>query len=172
MNQNSKFKIQDSKFDSPTNFKSQLSTFNSRKAGGFTLIELIIVMLIASLALGLSVAVFTNALPSARLDATAKKITATIRHARSLAKVHGETETVVIDLDSKTFGMEGRHSEAIPSEVSIKVLDPLSGEMSSGKYTLTVDAAGGIDGGTIILWNKKKTVRIDIDPIVGAVAVK
>jgi len=129
-------------------------------------------MLIASLVLGLSTVVFTNMLPSARLDATVRKISATVRHARSLAKVNGETENVIIDLDARRFGMEGRDYEAIPSDINIKVLDPLSGETSSGKYTLTVKATGGIEGGTIVVWSKKKTVHIDIDPIVGAVVVK
>jgi general secretion pathway protein H len=149
-----------------------LSPCPSRRGAGFTLLELIIVMLMVSLMFGLSSVLFTNMLPSVKLNSTAKKISATIRHARSLAKISGEVKTVVIDLDSKLFGIEDRSHEDIPSEIYIKVIDPLYGEVSTGTYRLTVNTTGGIEGGTIVVWNNKKTVRIEIDPIVGAVVVK
>ncbi len=139
---------------------------------GFTLIELIIVMFIATLIFGLSSVLFTNMLPSAKLDSTAKKISATIRHARSLAKISGEIKTITFDMDSKIFGIEDANYEDIPSDINIKIIDPIAGDLTSGKYSLTVNTTGGIEGGMIALWNKKKTIHIKIDPIVGAVVVK
>jgi general secretion pathway protein H len=171
----SNFKFQ--KYVQPTTYNLQPIPYSlpptpySRRAG-FTLLELIIVMLLISLIFGLSSVLFTNMLPSVRLNSTAKKISATIRHARSLAKISGEVKTIVIDLDSKLFGIEDRSHEDIPSEVNIKVIDPLYGEVSKGKYKLNVNTTGGIEGCTIVVWNNKKTVSIEIDPIVGAVVVK
>jgi len=51
-------------------------------------------------------------------------------------------------------------------------MSPLSGEISSGKHQLMLNRNGSTEGGTIVLWNKKKTVRIEIDSIIGAVVVK
>jgi len=142
------------------------------EGAGFTLLELTIVLFIISLILGLSTVFFANLLPSSRLDATAKNISSTIRYARSLARISGEIQFVTIDFDSRKYGIEGRGEESIPSEINIKVIDPLSGEVSSGKYRLRFNTAWGIEGGTIVLWNKKRTVNIEVDPIVGAVVIK
>ncbi|MBI4654635.1 MAG: hypothetical protein HY752_06530 [Nitrospirae bacterium] len=139
---------------------------------GFTFLELIIVLFLISLILGLSVVFFANILPSSRFDATARELSATIRYARALAKISGERKTITIDLDSKKYGIEGHGERGISSGIGIKVKDPLSGEISTGKYQLVFNAAGDIVGGTIVLQDKKRTSDIEIDPVVGAVVVR
>jgi hypothetical protein len=48
----------------------------------------------------------------------------------------------------------------------------MSGEIFRGKYHFLLYVAGNIEGGTIIVWNAKKSVSIQPDPIVGAVIIK
>jgi hypothetical protein len=52
------------------------------------------------------------------------------------------------------------------------VIDPFSGEIIRGKYPIVFNATGGMSGGTILLSSGKKTVRIELDPITGAVLNK
>jgi len=139
---------------------------------GFTLLELIIVLFLISLILGLSTVFFANILPSSRFDATIREISATIRYARALAKVSGERKTITIDLDSGKYEIEGYGERGIPSNIDIKVKDPLSGEISTGKYQLVFNAVGDIEGGIIVLQDKKRIVDIEIDPVVGVAVVK
>lgn len=151
-----------------------LSSNLKLKAGnnGFTLLELTIVLFLVSLMLGLSTVFFANILPSSRFDATVREMSSTIRFARSLAKINGERKTIIIDLDSGKYRIEGYAERGIPSDMGIKVKDPLSGEISTGEYKLVFNAVGDIAGGTIVLQDKKRTVDIEIDPVIGAVAVK
>ncbi len=142
------------------------------KRGGFVLLELIIVLFLITVILGISTVFFANTLPSNRFNATVRTISATIRQARSLAQIHSERQTVTIDLDSKKYSIEGHGFKDIPSDISIKVIDPISGEIWKGRYQLIVHATGSIEGGTIVLWNSKKTVSIQVDPIVGTVVIK
>jgi general secretion pathway protein H len=139
---------------------------------GFTLLELIIVLFLITLILGLSTIFFANILPSNRFNATIRNISATIRQARTLSQTLGKEQTITIDLDSKKYGIEGRGVKDIPSDIYIKVIDPLSGEIHSGEYQLVFHTIGGVEGGTIVLWNNKKTVSIRMDPVVGSVVVK
>jgi prepilin-type N-terminal cleavage/methylation domain-containing protein len=139
---------------------------------GFTLLELIIVLFLMSLILSLSLLMFANALPSNRFNATVRNISTTIKHARSLAEIHGERKIVTINLDEKKYGLEGYGMKELPSDTSVKVLDPLSGELTEGKYSLLLFPAGRFEGGTIIIWNEKKEVSIAIDPIVGTIAIE
>ncbi|MCL5024430.1 MAG: prepilin-type N-terminal cleavage/methylation domain-containing protein [Nitrospirae bacterium] len=142
------------------------------KNKGFTLLELLIVLFLATLMLGLSSVVFVSALPSSRLDAAAREVSATIRQARALAQIHGEPQTVTINLDSRQYGIEGRGTKKLSPELGIKVTDPFNGEVLAGEYRLQAHITGAVDGCTIVLWNRKKAVSIQTDPIVGAVVIK
>ena len=135
------------------------------KDAGFTLLELIIVLFLMTLILGMSTLFFANVLPSNRLNAT-------IREARSLARINGVSQVVTIDFDSGQYGIEGRGSREIPSDISIKVIDPAAGEVRQGKYQFIFHPSGGIEGGTIVLWNTKKVIAIEPDPVAGSVVIK
>ena len=139
---------------------------------GFILLELIIVLFLVTLILGLSTIFFANILPSNKFNATVRNISTTIRHARSLAQIYGEKQTITIDLDSKKYELQGRGVKEIPSDIYIKVIDPMSGEIHEGKYQIVLYPTGGIEGGTIVLWNSKKTVSIQMDPVIGSLVIK
>jgi type II secretory pathway pseudopilin PulG len=142
------------------------------KTRGFILLELIIVLFFITVIIGISTVLFSNALPTNRLHATVRNISSTIRQARALAQIHSEGKTVIIDLDAKKYGIEGYNQTAIPSDISIKVIDPVSGEIYQGIYRFFFSSSGGIEGGTIVVWNQKKMVTIQPDPIVGTVVIK
>jgi general secretion pathway protein H len=139
---------------------------------GFTLLEVILVLFIISLVFGLSTIFFTNTMPSNKLNATAREISAAIRHTRTLALVNSEKQTLTIDLDSRLYGLEGGMNKNIPNEINIKIVDPLLGDIVKGKYSISFYETGGIEGGTIVLSTKKKTVNIELDPVVGSVVIR
>jgi general secretion pathway protein H len=146
--------------------------FRNKCSTGFTILELIIVVFLITLILGISTIFFANILPSSKFNTTIRDISTTIRYARTLSQIHGKNQTVIIDLDSKKYGIEGLGSKDIPTDTYIKVIDPLLGEVHEGKYQIVLQAIGGIEGGTIVLWNDKRTVNIHMDPIVGSVVIK
>jgi len=143
-----------------------------RKDHGFTLLELIIVLFLMSLILGMATLFFANVLPSNRLNATVRSVSSTIREARSLARIDGQRQIVTIDFDSKTYGIEGFGSRNIPDDISIKVIDPVAGEVRQGKYQFVLHPSGGIEGGTIVLWNAKQAFTIQPDPVAGSIVIK
>ena len=150
---------------------SRITDYGSRNHG-FTLLELTIVLFLITLILGLSAVFFAGTLPTNRLNAAAREISATIRYARSLSMISGQHQTLAIDLGSKRYGIEGRGHKDIPSDIDIKVIDPLYGEMRNGSYRLEFQPSGGGQGGTIVLWNKKREIRIELDPVIGAAVIK
>ena len=151
---------------------SELVTRNSKPSSGFTLIELTVVLFLMTLVLGLSSVFFAGTLPSSRLSAAGRELSATIRQARSLAQSNGTAQTVVLDLDAHKYGIEGRGARGIPQDIGIRAIDPLYGAVQSGTYRVSFDAMGGVEGAVIELWNNKRVIRIVTDPIVGTVTVK
>jgi general secretion pathway protein H len=153
--------------------KSKINNVKSKiTETGFTLLEIIIVLFLMSLILGLSTIFFANILPSSRLNATAREISATVRHARDLALIKGEKQIITINLDSRYYSIEGSAQKNIPSGITLKVIDPLLGEVHTGDYLLIFNATGAMEGGTIVLSTEKKTVSIQLDPIVGAAVIR
>ena len=136
------------------------------KKHGFTLLEMIVVLFLITLIVGLTSVFFAGFLPSARISAAGREITGMVRYARSLARMNMESRTVMIDLDSRTYGIEGLGTKYFPPDALVRVIDPFSGdEITRGKYPIVFYPIGGMTGGTIILSTGKKEVRVDLDPI-------
>ena len=81
-------------------------------------------------------------------------------------------QTVVIDLDSRAFGIEKGEWKYLPQDCLISIMDPLAGEIIRGRYPIVFQPAGGMGGGTIVLSRGKKVIRIELDPITGAAMIR
>ncbi|HMK50369.1 MAG TPA: prepilin-type N-terminal cleavage/methylation domain-containing protein [Thermodesulfovibrionales bacterium] len=139
---------------------------------GFVLLELIVVLVLISIIMGITLIFFANFLPSNRLDATARNISSTIKHARSMAQIYSQRQIVAFDLDARHYGIEGREPRDIPDGIGVKIVDPMSGDIIQGQYNFLFHVTGNIEGGTIVVWNAKKSITIQPDPLVGSVVIK
>jgi type II secretory pathway pseudopilin PulG len=135
---------------------------------GFTLLELVVVLFFITLILGLSTVFFSGGLASVRIVSTAREMSATMKHAQSLARINHEKQIITIDLDAKRYGIEGRTTREIPRDTQIKVVDPFSGEIFKGKYRLVFPVMGSAGGGVVVLWNNRKKLSIWTDPVAGS----
>ncbi len=152
--------------------KNLCATRCALHSDGFTFLEILIVLILVTLMFGLSAILFGNTLSSGKLDAAARDLSATIRHAKSVAQMNGERQTVLIGLESRHYGIEGGRTKGLPKDVQMMVIDPFSGEIRNGEYRITFQPYAGVEGGTVVLWNNKKTVSIQLDPVVGTVTIK
>jgi len=112
---------------------------------------------------------FASTIPSAKLNGLGREISSMLKQARIVAQNRGEKQIMIIDLDSRTYGIETKN---IPPEITARVIDPLSGTVTQGKYSFVFYGSGGIEGATILLTYNKKTLSIETDPVVGSIVVK
>lgn len=140
--------------------------------GGFTLLEVLVVLGLISLILGLSAFFFVGNLPSARLDTLGREMAASLRQARALAKTSGEKKFFFADMDAGRFGIEGLGERAVPQGVSLRVIDADATEFTRGRYRVVFQPDGRGGGETIILTGGRQTVQVAINPAAGAVILK
>ena len=138
---------------------------------GYTLLELIVVLMLMSLILGISAVYFTNSLPSNRFNAATRELAASFRQARALARIQGEKQILTFDLDKKQYGIEGRKGKTIHPDIDIKIADPVAGDITEGKYSFIIQPLGA-GGGTIVVWDDKRKATITLDPVAGALTIR
>lgn len=135
---------------------------------GFTLIEVVVVIVIMSIALGLVGISFARSQPTRQLDATARDVMAAFKQVRIHAAQSGEPAALIVNLDSRQYGPAGKTPRLLPDAVIIEVTDPLEGTISRGHYRFVFYPGGAVEGGSLMLAAGRKRVMIAADPIVGA----
>jgi general secretion pathway protein H len=144
----------------------------SAKDKGFTLLEIIIVLFLITLVAGLSSVLFTNALPSEQFKSTARQIAASMKQTRAAALSSGESRAFIINLNEKTYQIEGKNPKTIPYAIDIQFTDSFRGAIKQGTAEIVFYPSGGIESGSILLSYGNKQITIQPDPVVGSIQIK
>lgn len=144
---------------------------------GFTLLELLVTLVIMTIAVALVAPRFTEALPGAELKAETRKVAALLRHARSQAVVFNQEIQVRLEEDpiALSISTQGR---------AYRPPDTIRLELAPGRASEQVDLAdrqGGVirffpeghsSGGSITLSREGgRQASISIDWLTGRVSI-
>ncbi len=138
---------------------------------GFTLLELIIVLLISVLGFAAISINMSSGNPSTALHAGARDIASALRYARGEALVTRKEVSVTINLDDNTYRISNRNKVyflAKEIDVSLTVAEE---EMDKGDASIRFFPDGSSTGGRITLEWGKQLRRIDVNWITGEVAI-
>ncbi len=139
-----------------------------RDRGGFTLLELIVVLSILAGLLAVVAPSLSGGLESGRMRAAASDIRATLSHARTLSVGNSRIRAVTFDLDNRTFGMDNAvRRRTLPETVRIVVRKP-SGETTRGAVNIRFFPDGGAEEAEIALTSEGGgTLRVTVDALTG-----
>ncbi|WP_341646878.1 GspH/FimT family protein [Thauera sp. SDU_THAU2] len=139
--------------------------------GGFTLVELVVVLALAALLMGALGASYSRLNDSVGYRATLRELTAGLHAARNLAQRQGREVHFDIDLRRRCFGLGGRCDSTIPDPLKVELhlaaqdLDP------RGHGRLRFYPDGGATGGSIVLARPNgQGVRLRIDWLLGRIS--
>lgn len=138
---------------------------------GFSLLEILVVMFIIMTAIGISAYYAAPKGTDKKLDWAAFDISSYLKQARTAAIKDGSSKTIIFDLDSGAYGPAGGPSRKVPAGLGMGIKDSVSGNIFKGKYSMVFHPGGWIEGGDVLVWNRKKTVVIKLDPVAGFSAV-
>jgi type II secretion system protein H len=140
-----------------------------RPRGGFTLMELVVVLFILSILAALAAPSFSRTIVSARLRTSASEVRATFARARSVAVADGRMCVVVFDLEKEMFGLDNDAApRGFPEPVRLAGVR-LAGAESEGATArvrffpdgTAEDAEVSVDSGD------GGTIRVKLDPLTG-----
>ena len=136
-------------------------TWRRDRGGGFTLIEILIVLAIIGLALGLAMPLLMRREPVATSTAAANELIAALRLARSAAI--GEDRIVMFGGGTGGYAIDGRFRRLAAS--------PAARVDIAGGTALTFFPSGGSSGGNVVLRGGVARREIAVDAVTGHAAI-
>lgn len=111
---------------------------------GFTLVEMLVVLVIVSLMLALVGTSISRNVSSAEMRTAAKKVAASLRYTRTKAILSKSEQVFLVDTENRTFQAAEREAQTLPDGMNV--------ELNTARSELTSESVGGIrfypDGGS------------------------
>ncbi len=145
---------------------------NSRRQGGFTLLEMIIVIAVLGMALGLVVTRGPMRSQTMEMQATVNQMAQGLRIARSRAIANNAPVRFTVDLPLHSFRIESERPVALPRSVSIAMTAVSNETVESRLAAIRFYPDGSATGGRIDLAAGQRVAHIGVDWLTGRVSVQ
>ena len=136
---------------------------------GFSLIEMIAVLVLIALVFAFVTLSFSKSLSSAKIQAASRDLVAALRFTRGQAIVKGKSTSLELDIENNRYMTPGRHVVELPKNMRMTLLtadNEVTGA-NSGRIRFFPDGAS--TGGHISVLMGKDEWRINVDWLTGAV---
>jgi general secretion pathway protein H len=139
---------------------------------GFTLVELLVVLAISALLVGLVPMAFDRLRDSANYRDALRGIMTSMRAARQQALVSHVETSFVVDLEHRSYRVDGQQASLIPEPLEIRVT--MAGEEANSREGgIRFFPGGGSTGGSVdILRPSGEGARLRVDWLSGRVALE
>ncbi len=148
----------------------QLNTAPKSTLRGFSLLEVLLVLVLAGILMGV---VATSLSDGPVLRKSARDVAVSLRHARSIAILQQKPVVWSMDVESKTFWMQGaqRHEKRVLHRaISAKVNTASSEVASSSQGNIRFFPDGSSTGGSVELKMREQTYAVNVEWISGRVS--
>lgn len=136
---------------------------------GFTLLEMIVVLLIIATMATLLGTSIVGRLDSVKVATAARDLTAAMRYTRSQAILHREEKFVEINLEQRSYVAAGRPAVELPETMELKLLTAQS-EVDSDKVgRIRFFSDGGSTGGTVTLISDGRQWKVKVSWLTGEI---
>jgi general secretion pathway protein H len=151
------------------------ATHRRPRPGGFTLLELLVVLLIAGLLVALTPPLISAAVPGMRAQTAARSLAATLRDARFAAISRGAEVDVRFDLEGRRYAVAGARAESLPRGIGIRLQGPGARDgddrAAPGGYTLRFYADGSSNGLRARVGPERGGYIVAVDWLMGRVSL-
>jgi general secretion pathway protein H len=150
---------------------AQRSTPRAQRASGFTLIELMVVFALIALIVGLTPIMFDRLMDSVRYRDTVRAALTDLRSARQLAQTRGSQVRFAVDLQARTFGVDGGQTTRVPEPLEMRAVMAAQETGANGNnMSILFLPDGGASGGSLDLIRPSgQGVRLRVDWFTGRI---
>ncbi len=134
---------------------------------GFTLVELMVVMIIIALIMGLIATSMSRSVSSAEARAASRKLVASLRYTRARAIIDKKEQVFLIDTDNRSYQAPGRKRIDLPEGVEVTITTARSEVTSEDVAGIRFFPDGGSTGGHIELTVNGREYRVNVAWLTG-----
>jgi general secretion pathway protein H len=139
---------------------------------GFTLLELLLVLVIMATGYVLVVRLATGGVSGAELKSAARAVAAGLRDARGTAIATQESAALTLDLDKRSFEVPGRRARARPERHELKLYTAQSEIVDEHRGAIRFYPDGSSTGGRVTVASGERKLLVDVDWLTGRVTIK
>ncbi len=141
------------------------------KQGGFTLIEVIVVMVMIAVLAGMVASGMTDSLRKSKIRAVSKNLVSAMRYTRGQAVVKHEQKTISFNVKDKTYQAPRKKVVHIPDEIDINVYTADSEVADETTGSIRFFSDGSSTGGWVKLTHKNKIWKINVNWLTGEISM-
>lgn len=137
------------------------------KSQGFTLVELMVVMVIIALVMGLVATSMSRSISGAEARAASRKLVASLRYTRARAIIDKKEQVFEVNVDDRSYQAPGREQVNLPEGVDLTVTTARSEITSEAVSGIRFFPDGGSTGGHIELTVNDREYRVNVAWLTG-----
>ena len=139
---------------------------------GFTLLELLVVLVIAVLLVAVVPPLISGMSGATELRSAARQLAAGLRFARNEAVTRQREAVLTLDLSKHRFAISGDPREiALPESLSLHLYTAQSELLDQATGNIRFFPDGSSTGGAVTVSGPKLAYRINVDWLTGAIAI-
>jgi len=134
---------------------------------GFTLVEIMVVMVIIALVMGLVATSMTRSISGAEARAASRKLVASLRYTRARAIIDKKEQVFQVDTENRSYQAPGRKKITLPKGVDVTITTARSEFTSENVGGIRFFPDGGSTGGHIELLVNEREYRVNVAWLTG-----
>ncbi len=140
---------------------------------GFTLLELLVVLLIVSLLIAVVPPLFSGAVPGTKLKAAARDLAVALRLARNQSITHNVETQVHLNLESPAYSIGNQEPHPLPAGVELEVVSaPGQSVVPTTRHVVRFFSDGSSSGTLLTLSRGKLSYRLQVGWLTGRVTIE
>jgi general secretion pathway protein H len=144
----------------------------SGRSAGFTLLEILIVLVIMGLVAALTLPTFGSGVSTTALKSAARELAAGLRLARGQAITQRAEATLELDVATRTFRVPpDPRVHALPAGIDLKLFTAQRDLVNDQVGSVRFYPDGGSNGGRITLAAGERKFDVDVDWLTGRIAI-
>ena len=139
---------------------------------GFTLLELLVVLVIGAVMYALILGVPFRGASVADLKSAARSLASGLRQAQSMAMVSRRDAVLTVDMEARAYVLAGEtEPKSLPKDIELKLFTAQSEVVSDSRGGIRFYPDGSSTGGRITVKAGERQYLVDVDWLTGRVSI-